>query len=85
MYIGKTDRTLWERFGEYMRERDSNAIRPKLLRLLPLYENDLFFMFAPISTGPTIVGATEQVLISAFLPPCNDRLDAEVNRVRKAF
>ena len=36
MYIGQTDRTLRQRFAEYLREARSDNVRPKLLRILPL-------------------------------------------------
>src|SRR5215471_10846852 len=42
MYVGMTERTLRERFGEYLHEKDSDKIRPKLLRVLPLYPGHLF-------------------------------------------
>ena len=84
MYVGKTDRQLRQRFREYLRERDSGQIRPKLLRILPLYGQHLFFAFAPIPMGYTTT-AIESALLTAFIPPGNDQIDAHVNRIRKAF
>jgi hypothetical protein len=84
MYIGMTDRPLVQRYRDYLRERDSDQIRPKLLRILPLYGPHLFFAFAPTPDGST-PEAVEQSLLSAFIPPGNDRIDAHVNRIRKAF
>ena len=83
MYIGKSE-ALRRRFGEYLRERNSDNIRPKLLRILPLYGPHLFFAFAPVPPGVTSL-QVEQALLSAFIPPGNDQIDAQVNRLRKAF
>jgi hypothetical protein len=84
MYVGMTDRPLRRRFREYIRERDSGRIRPKLLRILPLYGEHLFFAFARVPTGHT-PGGIEAQLLSAFVPPGNDQINAHVNRIRKAF
>ena len=84
MYIGKTDRTLRERFAEYLREASSDRIRPKLLRILPLYPDHLIFACAvlPPQVSPKDV---EAALLEAFLPPGNDQVPAAVQRPRKAF
>lgn len=84
MYIGETGRTLRERFSEYLREARSQRIRPKLLRILPLYPDHLFFACAPL---PSNVSSrdVEAALLEAFLPPGNDQVPASVRRARKAF
>lgn len=84
MYIGETDRTLRERFKEYLRESRGDRIRPKLLRILPLYPDHLFFACAPLPSdvSPRDV---EAALLEAFLPPGNDQVPASVRRARKAF
>lgn len=84
MYIGETGRTLRERFGEYLVEARSDKIRPKLLRILPLYPDHLVFACAPLpaSIAPKDV---ESALIEALLPPGNDEVPATVRRPRKAF
>jgi len=84
MYVGKTDRTLSQRFREYLRERDLGNIRPKLLRILPLYGEHLFFAFAPVPTGYSPADI-ETALLEAFIPPGNDQINVHVNRIRKAF
>jgi hypothetical protein len=84
MYIGKSDRPLRQRYRDYLRERDADDIRPKLLRILPLYGGHLFFAFAPAPDGVS-PAEIEQALLSAFIPPGNDRIDAQVHRIRKAF
>ena len=84
MYIGETDRTLRTRFGEYLREAQSDRIRPKLLRILPLYPDHLVFACAVVPNG-VIPKDIETALIEAFLPPGNDDIPATVRRPRRAF
>lgn len=84
MYVGKTDRTFRERFREYLRERDSGQIRPKLLKILPQYPDHLFFAYAEVPAGHSAKDV-ETVLLRAFVPPGNDQLDAEFMRADKAF
>ena len=84
MYIGKTDRPLRQRFGEYMLEAKSDRIRPNLLRILPRYPDHLVFACAetPAGIAPKNV---ETALLRAFVPPCNDQLPATILRAKKAF
>jgi hypothetical protein len=84
MYIGETGRTLRQRFSEYLREARSERIRPKLLRIMALYPDHLFFACAPLpsNVSPRDV---EAALLEAFLPPGNDQVPASVRRARKAF
>lgn len=84
MYVGMSNRPLRQRFREYIRERESESVRPKLLRILPRYGPHLFFAFSPVPAGTT-PREVEQALLSAFIPPGNDQIDAQVNRIRKAF
>jgi len=84
MYVGKTDRTFRERFREYLRERDSGKIRPKLLKILPQYPDHLFFAYAAAPSGYSPADL-ETALLHAFVPPGNDQLDAEFTRADKAF
>jgi hypothetical protein len=42
-YVGKTDRTLRERFKEYLNEKKRATGRPKLLRLLNKYDEYVYF------------------------------------------
>jgi hypothetical protein len=48
MYIGETERTLRVRFRDYLNEAESDSIRPKLLRILPLYRDYLHFACTPL-------------------------------------
>ena len=84
MYLGETERPLRVRFGEYLLEAQSDTIRPKLLRILPLYPDHLLFACAPLPSG-VAPKDVETALITAFLPPGNDQLPATIRRGRKAF
>ena len=85
MYIGKTERTLQQRFREYFSEQqDAEKGRPKLLILLNLYQEYLHFCCAPIVETERIM-EIENALINAFLPPFNDRYPAAIRRVTGAF
>lgn len=85
MYIGKTARTLQQRFREYFREQQNVAEgRPKILALLNQYQNYLYFCCSVIADTERI-GEIEDALISAFIPPCNDQLPAAINRIAKGF
>jgi len=84
MYIGKTERTLKQRFKEYISEKQKETGRPKIVRLLNKYQGYLYFCCSMID--PIIsIGDVEKALLNAFLPPCNDQFPAEVRRVRGAF
>jgi excinuclease UvrABC nuclease subunit len=82
MYVGQTN-SLYRRFGEYLSERKRETGRPKILRLLNKYSDNVWFCFtiAPEDALDTI----EENLINAYLPPANDQLPAEVSRVMRAF
>ena len=84
MYIGKTERTLYQRFHEYLLEQKNNAGRPKILRLLNLYKGYLYFAYSTIIEKERI-GKIEDALIDAFLPPCNKKFSAEVRPIIEAF
>jgi hypothetical protein len=62
MYIGETERTLRSRFAEYIREAQEDKIRPKLLRILPLYPEYLMFACASVPAGvsPSRLGYTKK-------------------------
>ena len=85
MYIGKATKSLRTRFGAYLtREKDPYKGRPKMATLLHQYEGYLHFCFATLVSSST-VSRTEKKLISAFKPPVNDEIEADVRRVTAAF
>jgi excinuclease UvrABC nuclease subunit len=82
MYVGQAA-SLKRRFGEYLtRERRAQG-RPKIFRLLSKYSNYVWFCFTLVPREN--LEEVETALISAFIPPCNDQLPAEIGSVKGAF
>ena len=80
MYVGKA-KNLRARFGDYLtRER---IRRPKVVRVLELYSGQLTFFYSAIDEN--VLDDMEEELINAFVPPCNSRFNADVQRARGAF
>ena len=85
MYVGMTERPLRERFKEYFWEkRNAKNGRPKLLKLLNVYQDYLHFCCSTIEETERIE-EIEEALLNAFIPPYNDEYPAEISRVMKAF
>ena len=84
MYIGKTKRTLRQRFNEYLREQDNPKGRTKILRLLNQYQGYLHFCCSKIAETERI-GEIEDALITAFIPPCNAQFPATIRHIVGAF
>ncbi|MCX6583007.1 MAG: hypothetical protein NT166_22755 [Candidatus Aminicenantes bacterium] len=82
-YIGKTDRTLKVRYRDYLRELNNETGRPKLLHLLNLWKGYIEFCYIEIENVNLL--DLEKKLLDAFVPPCNDKFSAKVNRIIKAF
>lgn len=85
MYIGKTKRTLRQRFREYLKEMQRESGRPKITRLLNKYPANTFFCYAvPQEDAP--LTNMEEALLGAFIPPCNKgQLPARVRRIVEAL
>lgn len=80
MYVGKA-KNLRVRFGDYLtRERFR---RQKIVRILELYSGYLTFFYSTIDEN--ILDDMEEELINAFIPPCNSKFNAYVQRARGAF
>jgi len=84
MYIGMTDRSLRDRFAEYLREVQRPLARPKVLVLVKSYRRFMYFSCC-IVTRPVRPATVEEELLQAFIPPANDRYPASVHRVVAAF
>ena len=82
-YIGKSDRTLRDRYLEYLRESNNIKGRPKLLRLLNKWKSYIEFCYVPVQNGNA--KELEEKLLDAFIPPFNSIFSAEINKVVKAF
>lgn len=85
LYVGKAEnQSLRKRFIQYFHERSARKGRPKVQRMLNLWENHLWFCYATIEDTDQI-DSIEHGLISAYLPPMNDEFPAEVRRAMKAW
>ena len=83
MYVGKT-KALRQRFKNYLQEKKRENGRPKVVRLLNKYPNNLCFCFT-IFQDVSKISEAEKALIGAFVPPCNDVLPSTVSKVMEAF
>ena len=84
MYVGKTARTLRDRFKDYLRERTREIGRPRVVRLLNKYPDNLLFCYTVVP-DLTQLGNIEDALMTAFVPPCNDQLPARVRAIMEAL
>ncbi len=84
MYIGQTERSLRTRCQEYLREVARDLGRPKVVALLRMYREFLYFSCAVVEGGvsPPVV---EGKLLETFLPPANDQFPASVSRIVNAW
>jgi hypothetical protein len=70
-YIGKTSRTLQQRFKEYFDERDGNGKYRYLVReILRLYKEDIFFYYLELESEQK-VDESEILLLNTFVPFVN--------------
>lgn len=70
-YVGKTNRTLFKRFDEYIKEKKGEGKpRKKVYKMLNQYDGHLFFYYTEISTK-SVVDITEEILLNVFVPHVN--------------
>lgn len=70
-YIGKTNRTLKDRFKEYIDEKDGKRkTRKKVHKMLNQFNGYLFFYWAEITTTKN-VNDCEEKLLNTFVPHVN--------------
>jgi hypothetical protein len=84
MYIGKTDRSLRMRFGEYLKEASDPTGRPAVSFILTAYAGHLTFYCAPVRS-PRKPAKVENGLLASFMPPLNKTYPASVRRTVAAF
>jgi hypothetical protein len=82
MYVGQAT-SLRRRFGEYLNAERRASGRPKIFKLLNLYESHLWFCY---TEAPRIsITDLEDDLLEAFIPPCNNNYPASIRRTVRAF
>jgi len=82
MYVGQAV-DLHERFGDYLSKERRDSGRPKIVRLLNLYPDHVWFCYA--AAPRRSLDAIEDALSQAYIPPCNDRFPARISKVVRAF
>jgi len=80
IYVGKTERTLRQRFREYIREKNNRFGRAKVVEFLQKYDAHILFTCA-IVDGQVKPNLIENELLKAFMPPANSDFPAEVRRI----
>lgn len=86
MYLGRTRRTLRERFGEYLLERDDPAGRRHVRKFLNVFDGELTFMCTEFDGDYDALVATERALLDAVMPAYSDSgYSADVRAGRGAW
>lgn len=86
MYAGKTERTLRQRFREYLREKDENGGRVHVRTFLKVFEGELYFACTPFQGTSDEVRAIETQLLDALRPSYSDLgFSADVRAARQAW
>ena len=85
LYVGKTGRNFRVRYQEYLLnlKEGMKSRRPHISGMLTKWDGFLWFCYAPIQDSSKIV-ATEDALLSAYLPPTNVEMPGKLRR-RMAF
>jgi hypothetical protein len=87
LYAGITSRTLRERFGEYV--QDKNATKPKrkhVAYFLRVFDPYLDFYYTEVAAPKKTLEAIEKELNDALVPPINKNdFTAEYKSILKAF
>lgn len=82
MYIGKAEQQSFrKRFRQYMRERDKPKGRVAIKKLLRLWDDHLWYMYAEVANTADIT-TVEDELLTAFMPPANNQFRAGIKVYR---
>lgn len=83
LYIGKTNRELYARYGEYLKEQEGlTKSRPKVKAMLDKYKSCLFYYFTPLKTE-AMVNEVEDKLINTWMPQINVQIP--LTRIKPEF
>lgn len=82
MYIGKAERQSFrDRFKQYIREKDRAKGRVAIKKLLKLWDDHLWYMYAEVANISDIE-RVEDELLAAFMPPGNNKFRAGIEIYR---
>jgi hypothetical protein len=85
LYIGKAkQQSLRKRFLQYFSEKTKPKGRPRVQRMLVLWEEYLWFCYSTVDDTDQI-STIERDLIGAYVPPINDDYPAEIRQAMKAW
>ena len=82
LYVGQA-KSLFSRFGQYLTSEKKVTGRPRIFRLLNVYEGHIKFCFTPVAQKDLDV--VEDALIGAYIPLCNKNMPADLRPVVEAF
>jgi len=86
MYLGRTRRTLRQRYREYLREQHEPTGRQHVRKFLNVFEGELTFMCTEFNGSYADLVATERSLLDAMMPAYSDSgYSAEVRAGRGAW
>ena len=77
LYVGKTERSFYERYREYLYGQRTGKIEVHKYEMLTKWEDHLWFCFASIS-NTSVIKQIEDDLIGSYLPPYNKEFPATV-------
>ena len=81
LYVGMTDKQSFrQRYRQYLKEPSKPKPRPRIVRMLTSYPNQLYFCYSALPNGVDIEQVESQ-LIEAYWPPVNSRLPAGVSDI----
>ena len=84
LYVGKTKRTFWKRYGEYLPPDSGRLARLAIGLQLDTWDGHVWFHYAQIKdTG--VLDPTEDALLNACIPPLNSEFKGTVGEAVRAF
>jgi len=89
LYFGitgnKSAANLRKRFAQYLRERDSEKGRPRVVYMLNKWRDELMFNFVPLPDTTIDLSKIEKSFLNSVMPPVNSAdFDAEIAAPIKA-
>lgn len=85
LYVGKTEakKGFQSRFDQYFTKKERH-IRPKIDWMFEVWEEYIWFHYAPIS-DVNLIKQTEDSLLAACVPPFNSQYPGVVGKAMKVF
>lgn len=85
LYVGQTEaQTLRTRFLQYFSEERKARGRNHIKIMARLWRKHLWYCYAPID-DPSLIGAIEDALLNAFVPPLNREYPGVLGKAKRAW